>query len=238
MKKLIARLRRYYFYVVFGLLFFLMYLGIQKLLRKGKMEEAHQYRKKWAIRILKACRLKPEIMGNTDFDTYRAYIVCANHASYLDIVLLCACLPLNFGFMAKAEVRDYPLFKDFFKELDIAVERENATNAAQSFRSAIRLIRSGRSLVIFPEGGIFSNPYQLHELKNGAFELAIRLTIPVIAVCLPDNMRILPDSKNYAESGKIRLILHQPIEPEGMNVDELKTLVHKLIQDDLNKYAR
>jgi 1-acyl-sn-glycerol-3-phosphate acyltransferase len=96
----------------------------------------------------------------------------------------------------------------------------------------------GKSLVIYPEGGIISNqPPRMVKFKEGAFRAAIQKQIPIVPVTIPFNWLILPDEKELLlRPGTIKIIFHEPIETSGMSLAEtdlLKEKVYQIIDNEL-----
>ncbi len=165
-------------------------------------------------------------------------IICSNHSSYLDILTMLAIFPKKTCFMAKAELSDIPLFGLFFKTIDIEVDRQSGEGGAKAYRKAVRALEAGYHLVIFPEGGIHPDPYKVKPFKNGAFQLAIRQKTGILPVALPDNFKILPDGGKIAKTGKIRIILHEPLSVSDVSVKEmdiLKEHLSEILQNDLSQ---
>jgi 1-acyl-sn-glycerol-3-phosphate acyltransferase len=188
----------------------------------------------WGIRV--------EVHNRKAIQWNQTYIFVSNHASYLDILCLLKVIPNFTGFLAKAELSDIPLFGIFFKTIDIEVHRGKGEMSAASYRKAVKALQSHKSLVIFPEGGIFPDPTKVKPFKEGAFQMAIRNKIPVVPISLPDNYKILPDQdeRKAAKPGKIRVILYEPLDTGNMteaDLPQICTKVHDLIQGDINKYA-
>lgn len=139
--------------------------------------------------------------------------------------------------MAKAELSDIPLFGIYFKTIDIEVDRKHGEGGAKAFRKAVKVSEDGYDLVIFPEGGIHPDPLAVKPFKDGAFQIAIRRGIPILPVGLPDNYKIFPDEQRMAKPGKIRVILHEPLETSHVQVADMDVLKGKLkdiIQKDIN----
>jgi 1-acyl-sn-glycerol-3-phosphate acyltransferase len=66
----------------------------------------------------------------------------------------------------------------------------------------------------------------------------VRLKIPILPVGLPDNPKVLPDNSPYAKPGKVRLIIHKPIETAHLtdaDVPQLSKQVFDTIEEDLKK---
>jgi 1-acyl-sn-glycerol-3-phosphate acyltransferase len=105
----------------------------------------------------------------------------------------------------------------------------------------MRAIDEGKSLVIFPEGGIITkHPPNMTPFKDGAFRTAIEKQIPVVPVSIPNNWIILPDKDPlYLQRGTIRVIFHKPIETKGYTldrIDELKKKVFDVIDHELKNH--
>ncbi|HEX7017076.1 MAG TPA: lysophospholipid acyltransferase family protein [Cyclobacteriaceae bacterium] len=169
----------------------------------------------------------------------KQYVFCPNHFSYLDVptVGLNTC---NTIFVGKSEMRRVPLFGWMYSRLHITVNRARLKSRYESLIRAAKAIDEGKSLTIFPEGGIVSNdPPRLARFKDGAFRLAIEKQIPVVPVTIPFNWIILPDDTFLLTWGRVVAIFHEPIHTEGLrleHVDELKARVHEIIRNELNRW--
>lgn len=171
------------------------------------------------------------------------FIVCANHASYMDIALMPSVLKrTKFLFVGKHEILSYPLIKTFFKKLHIPVNREDKMQSARSFVKAGRSIKEGWSIVLFPEGGIpDENRPKMLPFKSGAFKLAISTQVPIVPITFQNNYRLFSDPENLfgpARPGIARVIIHAPIYPkdyEGLTLEELKQKVYSIIDGPLKE---
>ena len=168
-------------------------------------------------------------------------IFCANHASYLDIVLSYLVIPKFFVFMGKQELGKVPLFRVFFKEMNILVNRENNKSSHRAFLRAGKDIDMGQAVFIFPEAGISSNG-KLRGFKNGAFKLAIEKQVPIVPIVYLNNWKLLQNGgffKTYGKPGISRVVVHPPISTIGMDEKDLislRTKVYYIIQNELNNY--
>ena len=82
-----------------------------------------------------------------------------------------------------------------FAKLHIQVDRDKGHSRAYSLNKSIKTLASGRSVMVFPEGGILTkNPPHLHlPLQKGAFIMAIQRQVPLVPVTLHTNHQLLPD---------------------------------------------
>ncbi|HYH56212.1 MAG TPA: lysophospholipid acyltransferase family protein, partial [Anseongella sp.] len=91
-------------------------------------------------------------------DKDATYVFCPNHTSYLDIPLMCLIAKGPFHFMGKEELLESPLFRLFFKTIDIPVKRESKLSAYRALRRSSENLKQGMSLILFPEGAISEDP--------------------------------------------------------------------------------
>jgi 1-acyl-sn-glycerol-3-phosphate acyltransferase len=169
------------------------------------------------------------------------YLIIANHTSFFDIFLMYSLLPNHrFLFLGKAEILSYPLIKTFFKRLNIPVYRTDRLKAAKSIIDAQHAVQAGWSIVLFPEGGYQDeNLPQLMEFKAGAFKLAKREKVPIIALTFLDNYHIFSDPFLFlgpAHPGISRVVIHPVITIdmiEQLSENELKEMCYELIASPL-----
>ena len=121
-----------------------------------------------------------------------------------------------FLFMGKAELLKWPLFKIFFKHMDIAVQRGHPIKAARAMILSKNALACNKSLVIFPEGTISKTAPALGPFKPGAFKLSTESKFPVVPVTFNGNSRVININSLSALSlpGKIEIIIHPPVFPE------------------------
>ena len=168
-------------------------------------------------------------------DWKKRYIICSNHFSYLDIPML-GYTPTSFLFVGKSSLGKIPLFGYMFKRLHITVDRENFKDRYNSLQKASTELDTGRSVVIFPEGGITSKrPPEMSRFKEGAFKLAVEKQIPILPVTIPYNWIILPGHGDMLVTyRKAKVVYHEPIDPSGLEIDELKTKTREVIRQELD----
>lgn len=235
-------LYRFYFAVVFFLVLTLMYPIFWLLLLNEKNFNAVWKLKLFTSRVILALNLiflKRDVRAkNLD----GPFVVSANHASYLDIIIFYSILPnTRFLFMGKQELLKWPIINIFFKKVDIAVSREKRHSAFRSITRAKREIQNGWSIVIYPEGGIPLNAPKLDQFKNGAFKMAIDSQVPILPITILDNWRLFgtdPVLTARARPGIARVIVHEPVQTEGLEKKDLVSLrqqTYDIINEPLMK---
>ena len=171
-------------------------------------------------------------------DPKGVYVFCANHFSYLDIAVMGVIVDNYYAFVGKSDVKHIPLLGYMFAKLHVQVDRNQPNSRAYSLAKSIRTLASGRSIMIFPEGGIRTQELpQMVPFKDGAFTMAIQQQVPIVPVTLLNNYRILPDrSPVRFHWHPLRAVIHPPIETAGMtqeDVDRLKNETYQIIHTEL-----
>ena len=134
--------------------------------------------------------LKFDFEGDENIPREGGAILAMNHVGYLDFALVgTAALPINryVRFMAKKEIFDNKLAGPLMRGMHhICVDR---SNGSASFVAALRALRGGEIIGIFPEGTI-SVSFEVKELKSGAVRLAMAAGVPVIPTVVWGSQRI------------------------------------------------
>jgi 1-acyl-sn-glycerol-3-phosphate acyltransferase len=146
--------------------------------------------------------------------------VVANHASYIDSIVLTAVLPPRFTFIAKAEFRRQPLMRRLLDALGARyVERFEAARGVDDVRDLIAAVRGGESLLVFPEGTFVRAPGLL-PLHLGAFVVAAECGVPVVPVGIRGTRAILPADRWQPRPGTVSIAIGAPIAPTAPGWDE------------------
>ncbi len=119
-------------------------------------------------------------------------VVVDNHASYLDGLVAAAALPPDFAFVIKKEIVRVPLANLLLRRLGSEfVERFNRHQGASDARRVLRTASNCQSLVFFPEG-TFDHTRAIRRFLGGAFAVAERTAMPVVAVAIHGTRAALP----------------------------------------------
>ena len=182
----------------------------------------------WARSILWVCGIKVRTEGRENLDARHPRIYMTNHQSYFDIFALLAFLPVNFKFILKQELMKIPFLGFAMRRARyIGIEREDPRKAVQSIIKAAERIKSGASVVIFPEG-TRSIDGKLQPFKKGGFNLALRSGCDIVPVTISDSYRIVPKGSLKINKGSFGIHIGKPIPAKGYdkrNVTELMELV-------------
>ncbi|MBX2953285.1 MAG: 1-acyl-sn-glycerol-3-phosphate acyltransferase [Leadbetterella sp.] len=164
------------------------------------------------------------------------YIFVANHFSYLDVAVGMKVVRNYFSYMGKSSVKKVPLLGYMFARLHIQVDRSDKNSRVKSFKRSMKALADGRSLFIMPEGGILSEtiPVMKQPFKDGAFVLAMESKTPIVPITFVNLYRIMPGAFIFWDFP--RVVIHEPVFPEGKTMDELKQEVYTVIQTEIDAH--
>jgi 1-acyl-sn-glycerol-3-phosphate acyltransferase len=175
----------------------------------------HRVGNLWARSILAASRIRVKVKGLSNVDPSRSYIFMSNHQSNFDIPVLLAHLPMQFRWLAKAELFKIPIFGLAMKRAGyISIDRLNRRSAMKSLGSAAETIRNGVSVLIFPEG-TRSRDGKIQPFRKGGFVLAVEAGVPVVPLIIHGTRDVMAKDRLRINPGDVVLEIAQPIETSG-----------------------
>lgn len=151
-----------------------------------------------SVKILLSLIYRVEIEGKEYIPTEGKGIVCSNHFSLLDPVLIGTFLPRKINYMAKEELFSNKLFATILTKLGVfPVKRGGADISA--IKTALKVLKDDEVLGIFPEG-TRSKAGEVLEAKPGLAMIAIRSQSPIVPAAIIGNYK--PFSKVKIKIGK------------------------------------
>ena len=128
-----------------------------------------------------------EVRGAENVPPEGKVIVCANHQSAQDPMVLATYIKRKIHFMAKKEVFSVKLFAKVISALG-AFPVARGQNDLGAIRTSFKLLSEDKALGIFPEGTRFSDG-EMHEAKNGVAMIALRTGAKVIPAYIVGNYK-------------------------------------------------
>lgn len=152
-------------------------------------------------------------------------VVVANHASYLDGVVLKGALPARFSFVIKKEVSRVPLAGLLLRRIGSEfVDRFNRHAGGMDARRLIKAADAGQALAFFPEGTFLAQP-GVGKFHTGAFVIAARAGLPVVPVVIRGTRNILPSGRFLPRPGRIDIqVLPAVGLPAGVDSTAIATM--------------
>ena len=227
---ILRKLHTYYGLMVFAVIFFALFpFFLIPIIFPKQFHLVGVINRWWAKLFFPAIFLPCKIEIRSHLDPKRQYIFCANHFSYLDIASM-GFNPINAIFVGKNDMENIPLFGFMYRKLHITVDRSSLKSRMNTIKRSLQAIDEGKSLMIFPEGGIATkHPPHMVKFKDGAFRVAIEKQIPIVPVTIPFNWIILPDHPVLLLKRRLmKVIFHNPIDTREYTVERIEDLKQRV----------
>jgi 1-acyl-sn-glycerol-3-phosphate acyltransferase len=153
-----------------------------------------------------------ELIGVEHIPVSGPLIITPNHQTYADPPLVTIPVRRRVHYMAWSRLFEVPVFGRFIRVLR-AFPVQIASADPRAAREAVRLLRSGQIVMIFPEGGR-SPDGRVQRFKPGAFRLAVSLAAPVLPVTIAGGHASWPPGRLLPRPGRVRITYHPPIQPD------------------------
>jgi len=168
------------------------------------------------------------VTGLEKIDTSMPYVYAVNHASALDIPILYVYLPLQFRIVFKKELLSYPIVGWHLKRSgQVCIDQQNPSHSIGSIRSALKGLKAGMPLVIFPEGGRTPDG-EIKPFLPGAFFLAIRAQVDIVPLALVGTFGVLPMNTYHIKPRPLEMRVGEPISTAGYKPHDVAALSAKV----------
>ena len=150
-----------------------------------------------------------EVTGQEHVPKTGAFIVAANHVSYLDPPVLGVASPRPLRFMARDTLFRYPGFGQLLRALLVMPLRRGESDV-HAIREAVKRLKAGECIGLFPEG-TRQLTGRLGQAKAGIGLLANLAGVPVVPAHIQGTFAALPPSATWFHPSKIRVAFGPPI---------------------------
>lgn len=192
----------------------------------------------WGRTVLRVCNVRVDVVGKENLESETPRIYLTNHQSFFDIFALLAHLGVDFKFVLKQELMRIPVFGFTMRNARyIAIDRSNPRKAIQSMNEAAEKIKTGTSVVVFPEG-TRSEDGRLLPFKKGGFILALKSGCELVPVTISGSNRIAFKGSLRINPGRIIMTIGKPISLKGYgkhNVEELMSRTHDAMRSQMGE---
>lgn len=178
--------------------------------------------------------VRGEAIGREQLDPKQTYIFMANHQSNIDPPVFVPLIGRRVFILVKKELFKLPILGYAMRRAQfIPVDRSNRESAVESVRQAIEVLKSGLSLMVYPEG-TRTRDGNLLPFKKGPFHLAMDSAIPVVPVTIVGAYEAWPKGTFRIRPGQVRVIFHSPVDPKEFGSrEELMEKVRNVIESGL-----
>jgi 1-acyl-sn-glycerol-3-phosphate acyltransferase len=186
----------------------------------------------WAKSWLTMTNSYPTVSGNLERiqkgNDLGPCLYVANHASWLDIPVLCTVLDPVFKFIAKGELSKVPCIGSQLSGGEhILIDRDDRKSQLRTFKETIAWLKKGVPIMAFPEGQRSPDGH-LMDFKGGLFLAAVKTKVPIVPITLHHTHAVMPGNSYFpvqSGAGKLHVHIHHAIETDGKTEKELAASV-------------
>jgi 1-acyl-sn-glycerol-3-phosphate acyltransferase len=184
--------------------------------RSGRMQ--HGLARLWSQLIMKTILSPVKVTGLDRVDASKPRVYAVTHSSALDIPILYVHLPFQFRIIFKSELLSYPFIGWHLQRSgQVCINQQNPAASIGAIKSALKSLRSGMPLVIFPEGGR-TRDGKLQPFLPGAFFLAIKAQADIVPIALVDTFDLLPMNTYHIRCQPLEMRVGEPISTAGLSM--------------------
>jgi len=213
--------------------------------RTGRIQ--HNLARFWSRLIMKTILSPVRVTGmNKDagidihkknIDSPKPRVYAVTHASALDIPILYVYLPFQFRIIFKSELLSYPFIGWHLKRSgQVCINQQNPAASIGAVKSALRSLRNGMPLVIFPEGGR-TRDGELQPFQPGAFFLAIKAQADIVPIALLGTFDLLPMNTYHIRCQPLEMRVGEAISTVGLTVQDTDRVSAKVKTAMENLYS-
>ena len=193
----------------------------------------------WGRAVLPMCGIRVKVEQRASLPDGPVVFV-SNHVNLLDIPVATAWLPRPFLFVARHELREWPVVGWVLdKTACLFIARDNPRQAVADLRAVADRIQGGESVLLYPEGGR-SYGHEMLPFMRGPFVVAIEAGVPVVPVTHVGHAGVFDKRMRAARPGRTRLVIGEPIDTASLTRADASALadqVRAVLDAELTRFA-
>jgi 1-acyl-sn-glycerol-3-phosphate acyltransferase len=139
--------------------------------------------------------------GENNLPLAGGVIVCCNHRSNYDAIILGASLKRNLNYMAKAELFKNPIVRGIVTAFGAFPVRRGRGDS-EAIRKAINIVNAGNALAMFPEGKRHKEGGIPQRFKSGTALVAFKTHATILPAAIVTKGAVRPFKRNFVKVGK------------------------------------
>lgn len=165
----------------------------------------------WSPITLWILGAKFSVIGADNAKGCTKHVFVANHESMVDILTVFYGVPELLSFVGKKELKKVPFLGWAMLACDmIFIDRGNRDKAYESIRLAGEKIRSGKPVIVFPEG-TRNRKGEVGMFKKGSFVIAVENQLDIVPMAIYGAWNIIRPDSIIIRPGKVSLVIGKPI---------------------------
>lgn len=193
--------------------------------KTGKTQ--HRIAQRWGRAVTWISGARVTVLNGQYLDG-RVAVYAANHLSYSDTPVLFGVLPFQFRIVARHDLFKLPFIGwHLTRSGQVPVNVTNPRASISSLSSAVKTLKSGMPVFIFPEGGRTETGHPQSFLNGPAF-MAIRAGVPIVPMALIGTHELLPIHTAQFHPVPVTLVVGAPIETAGYSIRQTEELTERV----------
>lgn len=187
----------------------------------------------WAVPFLTLSRTEMEGLEKLNQENLETGVIYANHHSIFDIFSLLKTVKRRHAYIAKIEIgRIFLLHRGMRLIRCEFLDRDNPRGAVKTISSAVKTVKEGILMVVFPEGTrVINGPVGL--FKAGSFKVAVKAKADIIPMTIFNSQMV---GKRWPRPTVVKIKVHDPIPHaiyKDMDTSEIALMVERIVKRDL-----
>ncbi|WP_047375279.1 1-acyl-sn-glycerol-3-phosphate acyltransferase [Exiguobacterium sp. ZOR0005] len=183
---------------------------------------------KWASFLLKVAGAKVRVHGQQHIPN-EPVVYVANHQGNFDVPIMITATKHPKAFISKIEVQKFPIIPRWMELMGcIFIDRSDRRQSIKAIRSGVDTIKSGQSIIIFPEG-TRSKGGPIKEFKAGSLTLATSSGAKIVPVAIQGSHHLL-ETTNRIKPGVVDVTFLPAIDPADIPNKEIAATVEAAIR--------
>ncbi len=183
----------------------------------------HAIARLWARTSLLAAGAPVTVIGREKLLPLAIYT--SNHTSFMDTPVVFSSLPFQFRILAKQSLWKWPFIGwHLNRSGQIPVDEESGS---AGLNRAIRALKSGMPLFIFPEGGRTPDG-KVQPFMRGPAYISIRARVPLVPIALIGTYELLPIHTWHFRPRPVKLVIGDAIDPTEYTIRQADELTARL----------
>jgi 1-acyl-sn-glycerol-3-phosphate acyltransferase len=202
--------------------------------KDGKVQ--HRIAQAWgrASVVISGCPVT--VLGGENLRKHPVAVYACNHLSYMDTPVIFASMPFQFRIVARHDLWKMPFIGWHLRRSgQVPVNVDNPRASISSLGGAVKTLKSGMPLFIFPEGGRTESGHPNTFLNGPAF-MAIRSQVPIVPMALVGTHELLPIHTAQFYPVPITLAVGEPIETAGYSMRQVDEVTARLSDEICRLY--
>jgi 1-acyl-sn-glycerol-3-phosphate acyltransferase len=180
----------------------------------------------WAIRHISKAVLKLfynfKIYGGENIPKNGPYIVCANHCSFLDPLVICDSIPRRVYWVVLKDLYDiWPL--------SILLRATSCIPVNGAINEALKALKQNKVIGIFPEGRRTYTGQLMRKGKKGPAILVMKAGVPILPGWINGTFEAYPRRAKFIKIHPIQIYFEKPLKFDKYEEDEI--IDEKILMD-------